>query len=209
MNMRRYFQILPENLYANLPTVEQEIQPLIAGYCSDNLKEVISIVSCHVRKDEGATPLSVVYIKKLVPQGDKYLKALIKAEVITRSDKYIPGELCYQYDFTSKYNGKYMSLPLINAKLIRRIETAQEGIRKEAAISVRGHSEQIKYLRQLTIEPGFMDFMQTNYTADTEAFNRVLASATRILNGDIFYSIDSTSRRFHSNVTNSPRGFRT
>lgn len=206
--MRRYFQILPEKLLSNLPAVEQIIRPLITGYCSDNLKEVVSIVSCHVRKDEGATPLSVVYINKLVPQGDKYLRALIKAGVIERTGPFIPGQLCYQYDFTANYDGKYISLPLNNAKLIRRIETAQEALRKEAAKSVRGHSEQVKYLRQLTIEPGFMDFMQTNYTADTEAFNRVLASATRILNGDIFYSIDTTSGRFHSNVTNSPKGFR-
>src|SRR5690606_13941249 len=46
------------------------------------------------------------------------------------------------------------------------------------------------------------------YSSDTDAYNRVLASATRIINGDIFYTIDSTSGRFHSNVTNSPKGFR-
>ena len=60
----------------------------------------------------------------------------------------------------------------------------------------------------LTIDPGFMKFINENYTADTDAYNRVIASATRIINGDIFYSIDSTSGRFHSNATNCPKGFR-
>ena len=68
--------------------------------------------------------------------------------------------------------------------------------------------EQVKYLKMLTIDPGFMKFINENYTADTDAYNRVIASATRIINGDIFYSIDSTSGRFHSNATNCPKGFR-
>jgi len=92
--------------------------------------------------------------------------------------------------------------------LIRRIEGVFADMRKDAARSVRGRSEQVRFLKQLTIAPEFMTFINENYTSDDEAYNRVLASATRIMNGDVFYKVDSTSGRFHSNVTNCPKGFR-
>jgi len=121
---------------------------------------------------------------------------------------YTPGQAAYRYCFTPEYDSKYTGSALTNARLMRRIETAHEDITKQAARSVRGHTEQVRFLRQLTIEPGYMNFINENYTADTDAYNRVLASATRIINGDITYMRDSTSGRFHSNVTNCPKGFR-
>jgi len=205
---RIYYQLIPAKVKEALPTIEGIISPEIKGYCRDNLKEVISIVACHVRKDEEATPLKMNYIKMLVPQGDKYLMSLIDLDIIERSGYYIPGQVAYKYSFTSDYDSKYTTSSLTNTKLIRRIEQAHEKLRQEAAKSVRGHSEQVRFLKMLTIDPGFMKFMNENYSTDTEAYNRVLASATRIMNGDIFYTIDSTSGRFHSNVTNSPKGFR-
>jgi hypothetical protein len=143
-----------------------------------------------------------------VPQGDKYLTALIDLGIIERSGYYTPGIAAYRYQFTGDYDSKFITSSLTNAKLIRRIESTFEEQRREAAKLIKGHSEQVKYLKQLTIEPDFLQFVNDNYAADTEAYNRVMASATRIINGDIFYNIDSTSGRFHSNVTNCPRGFR-
>ena len=203
-----YYQLMPSKVKDSLHVIESLIRPEIPGYCRDYLKEVISIVACHVRKDDEATPLKMSYIKKLVPQGDKYLTALIDLGVIDRTGYYIPGQSAYKYAFAAEYESKYTSSPLTNAKLQRRIEEAFNSLRQEATRSVRGHSEQVKYLKQLTIDPGFMTFINENYAADPEGFNRVLASATRIINGDIFYRVDNTSGRFHSNVTNCPKGFR-
>ncbi len=205
---RTYYQLMPSKVRDSLHVIESLIRPEIPGYCRDNLKEVISIVACHVRKDEEATPLKMTYIKKLVPQGDKYLSMLIDLGIIERSGYYSPGQSAYKYSFTPEYDSKYTFSPLTNAKLQRRIEEAFNSLRQEAARSVRGHSEQVKYLRQLTIDPGFMTFINENYADNSEGYNRVLASATRIINGDIFYSVDRTSGRFHSNATNCPKGFR-
>lgn len=205
---RTYYQLIPETVKEALPTIEGLIEPDIKGYCRDYLKEVISIVACHVRKDEEAAPLKIKYLKKMVPQGDKYLTALIDLDIIDRSGYYTPGQVSYKYNFSATYDSKYTTSALTNSKLIRRIEAAHEMFITEAAKSVRGHSEQVKFLRQLSIDPGYMKFITETYTADTEAYNRVMASATRIINGDIFYSIDKTSGRFHSNATNCPKGFR-
>jgi len=205
---RPYYQLMPEKVKEALPAIDSLISAEIKGYCLDYLKEIISIVACHVRKEEEATPLKLNYIKKLVPQGDKYLKALYDLDIIKRTGYYIPGQISYKYSFAPLYDSKYTGSILTNAKLIRRIEAAHQTFTDHAAKSVRGHSEQVRFLRQLTIDPGYMKFINENYTADTDAYNRVMASATRIFNGDIFYSIDSTSGRFHSNVTNCPKGFR-
>ena len=206
--VRTYYQLMPEKVKEALPTIEGLIEPDIKGYCRDYLKEVISIVACHVRKDEEAAPLKMNYIKRLVPQGDKYLNALIDLGIIERTGYYTPGQVAYRYSFTPEYDSKYITSLLTNAKLIRRIEGVFADMRKDAAKSVRGRSEQVRFLKQLTIAPEFMTFINENYQSDDEAYNRVLASATRIMNGDIFYTIDSTSGRFHSNVTNCPKGFR-
>ena len=73
----KYFQLIPEKVYQNLPAIDDTIGSMIKGYSADCLKEVISIVATHTRKDVVATQLQMTYIKELVPQGDKYLRCLI------------------------------------------------------------------------------------------------------------------------------------
>jgi hypothetical protein len=50
--------------------------------------------------------------------------------------------------------------------------------------------------------------LDTKYRKDTNEYNSRLASAIRIQNGDIFYSVDNTSHRFHSNITNISKDLR-
>ena len=54
---RTYYQLIPEKDKEALPTIEALIGSDIKGFCPDYLKEVISIVACHVRKEEKAAPL--------------------------------------------------------------------------------------------------------------------------------------------------------
>lgn len=206
--MRKYLQIMPERVHQELSIIEDLLKPEIKGYSFDYLKEVISILACHIPKDDNCTPLKMTYIKILVPQGDKYLLGLVDMGIIQRSGYAIKGQTSFKYNFTSEYRSRYVSVPLLNAKLIRRIEKAQEGLRKEAARTVRSHSDQVKYLRQLTIETEAIEYIERNYKADTHEYNCAKASATRILNGDIFYSKDNTSGRFHSNITNIAKDLR-
>lgn len=203
-----YYQLIPAKIYGDFSAIEDLIKPEIKGYSSDNLKEIISIVACNIRKDKGSSQLQITYLKKLVAQGDKYLKGLIDLNIIQRSGNAIKGECSYQYNFAPDYQSKYISLPLNNAKLILRIEKAQKEIRKSASKSIRSRSEQVKFLKLLTVAPGCNEFIESNYTGETDQFNSIVGSATRIMNNDIFYSIDNTSGRFHSNITNMAKGLR-
>ncbi|MCK9282317.1 MAG: hypothetical protein M0P71_17005 [Melioribacteraceae bacterium] len=208
--VKKYYQLIPEKVFQSLNTIEDLMRPGIKGFSIDNLKEVISIVACHVRNEVEPAQLQMKYIKKLVPQGDKYLLGLIHLGIIQRSG--IASEkqkISYLYNFSPEYQSKYKSIPLNNAKLILRIEKAHETFRKkESAKSIRGHSEQTKYLKQLTITDGFNEFIESTYSAETDQYNSVLGSATRIINKDISYSVDTTSGRFHSNITNMAKGLR-
>ena len=205
---KKYYQLIPEKVCNELPAISELLMPFIKGYSPDNLKEVISIVACHVRKDERPTPLSMAYINKLVPQGQFYLTGLIHLGIVQRSGQFIPGATCYKYDFAPEYQSKYLSFPLNNAKLILRIKTVWDELRKEDTKSIRGHSEQTTYLKQLTIADNFNDFIKSNYIEETDQYNSVMGSATRIINGEIVYSVDNTSGRFHSNITNMAKGLR-
>jgi hypothetical protein len=208
MKIPEYYQLVPEKVMRDLQEIEQLLYPEISGFSVDNLKEIISIVACHVRKGNEPAQLQMTYIKKLVAQGDKYLKGLIDLGIIQRSGNAIKGQTSYKYNFTDEYHSRYISLPLKNAKLIRRIKKAQTEIKKGVAKSIRGRSEQVKYLKLLTIDPWHEAFIEANYTAETSQYNSIVGSATQIKNGDIYYLIDNTSGRFHSNITNMPKGLR-
>src|SRR5450759_2021315 len=121
---KKYYQLLPEKVNQELDTIGDLIKPTIKGYSTDCLKEIISIVASHIQKSKGTAPLKMEYLKKLVQQGDLYLKGLINIGIIQRSGFAKKGESAFKYCFAPEYFSKYISLPLENAKLIRRIELA-------------------------------------------------------------------------------------
>jgi hypothetical protein len=203
-----YYQLIPAKVYKELSTIESLLSKEIKGFSSDNLKQVISIVAYNTRKNEGSAQLQLAYIKKLVAQGDRYLKGLIELNIIQRSGNAIKGHCSYQYNFAPEYYSKYISLSLKNPKLILRIEKAKKEFQKNVSKSIRGHSEQVKYLKVLTVAPEYNEFIKTNYSRNIDKFNSMVSSATRINNNDIFYSLDSTSGRFHSNITNMAKELR-
>jgi len=206
--VKTYYQLIPEKVYNELIIISELIRPTIKGFSEDNLKEVISIVACHVQNDNDYIPLKMTYVKKLVPQGHKYLLGLIASGIIQRSGFAMKGVISYKYRFAPEYESKYISLSLKNSKLIRRIELAQERFRGESSKLIRNHMQQTRYLRQLTIDGSFTELLKSTYSEGTDQYNFILGSATRIINEDIFYSVDTTSGRFHSNVTNLAKGLR-
>lgn len=205
---RKYFQLIPEKIIQNIEDVEENIRTKIKGFSRENLLEVISIVACQTRKDGKAAQLQMTYIKRLVPQGDRYLYELMNYNIIQRSGNAVKGKTSYQYSFTPEYFSKFISLPLNNQKLINRIMKAHEYKIKKIKNSINGYSEQVKYLKLLTIDDGFKEFINTTYSNEANKYNSVLASATRIVNRDFFYSVDDTGGRFHSNITNCAKGLR-
>lgn len=206
--MKIYHQLIPERILQSIQDIEAAIKPHIVGYSRINLFQVISIVAYHTRKDKEGAPLKIRYVMNLVPQGDKYLKKLVDYGIIERLGNAVPGKTSYLYRIADQYYSKYESIKLTDQRLIRRIDQARQKIHKEIAKSTRGRSEQIKYLKQLTISENYRKILSDRYMRNYEQHNSILASAVRIENGDIFYSVDQTSGRFHSNVTNMSKELR-
>jgi len=205
-NKPYYNQLIPEKIFNELDDICRLIEPTVRGFNTDYLCEVISIVACHTRLDNEPTPLKIKYIKWLVPQGDRYMKAFIDLGIVERTGNVKKGQTSYKYEFSKNYYSKFISRPLKDAKLKRRIQSTWDRLRKDNVKTTWGKSEQVKFLKDLEIDEAWKEYAAT--ITDIKQFNSVTASATRIENGDIFYSIDSTSKRFHSNVTNLKKGLR-
>lgn len=204
MKDHKYYQLIPEKVLEVLSGIESVMSKDIKGFCSDNLKQIIHLVAYNTRKDKNATPLKMEYIKRYVAQGDKYLSGLIRLGIVDRYGYYTPGYSSYTYSFNKEYESKFISIPLTNPKLIRRIGKTRTEIIKEASYSIRDKADQTIYIRQLTMDDGYIDFIEKNYTSTVPQYNYAVSSSTRIINKDFYYKVDSTSYRFHSNVTNLP-----
>lgn len=202
----KYFQVIPEKILNELPAISALLSNKIFYYNEDYLKEIISLIAIHVQNKDEAAPLKMKFLEKIVPKADKYIKHLIELAVITKSKYYIPGQTSYKYDIAEAYKSRYKAVPLKNMKLIRRIKDAYAYVRRENAKSIHGHSEQTKYLKQIEIKPEYRNYIES--IQDVERYNYHLAAAVMIENGTIFYKMDQTSGRFHSNITNLPEELR-
>jgi hypothetical protein len=202
--MNRYYQIIPENILQNINVVNDLLRPLIKGYSPENLKEIVSIVAIHALKENIPAPLRMLLIKKLVPQGDKYLKGLVDIGIILKTGTPAKGKSSYKYSFSPEYYSTFVSAPLNNAKLQRRIENTP----KKTETENKGYSPQTRFLKLLTLDPGYIDLIETTFKKGSEKYNYTISAITRINNGDFFHTIDSTGGRYHSNITNLPKELR-
>jgi hypothetical protein len=202
----KYFQIIPEQILEELPAVNELLSEKIPHFKEEYLKEVITIIAVHVKNKDEAAPLKMAFLRKIVPGADRYVKGLMELGMITRTSFYVPGETSYKYDFTPEYRSKYKTVPLKNMKVARRIEQAYKYVRRQNSRSVRGRTEQVPYLKEVTIDPEYREYIER--IEDTERYNYYLAAGAMIERGQIFYKIDNTSGRFHSNITNLPEELR-
>jgi hypothetical protein len=103
--------LIPEKVFQNLSVISELLSPDIKGFSIDNLKEVISIVAYHVRKDDEDPPLKSEYLRRMVPHAEKYLNPLIDLQIVVRSLFYIPGQISYRYTFAPEYKSKCRAVP--------------------------------------------------------------------------------------------------
>ncbi len=200
----QYYQLIPVKILDNINVIVSAISPQIKGFSLDCLKEVISIVAKNVHKDNQPAPLKKEYVQALVPQGHIYLLELVRANIVQRSGRYIPGELSYQYSFHIEFNSRFIYVLLNNARLVNRIHKVYEDVYRETTKKIRGRADQVKDLMRLQVDESYRELLND----DINRNNYIEQSAIRIMNGEIFYSIDGTSGRFHSNVTNMPKELR-
>jgi hypothetical protein len=197
---QKYYQLIPANLLEVIPVLNGLLCD-IPGYSESNLKQLISTIAFHIRKDENSAPLKMTYLKKVVPQAGKYISALIDLGIIERLGSYRVGVTAYKYRFTEE--SEYKKIPAEDPKLIRRIQKLNIELKRRNS---KKYAEQNKWIRQVNMLPGWEDAINNSYVStDTGKINYAISAATRILNGDIYVTVDTTSNRIHTNLTNFPK----
>ncbi|MFH0756566.1 MAG: hypothetical protein V2B15_04695 [Bacteroidota bacterium] len=202
----KYIQLIPTRLYEILPDLAEQMKS-IPGFEVDRLKQLISIVAVHTRKDDAA-PLKMPYLTKIVPQANQYWDYLIRARIVERVGSYQPGITAYKYSFCPEIESKLTGIPLDNPKLERRIREQQKQTWKTNRIKNKKYPSQASQLGHLTIATGYTEAITLAYGDKEKSWNYAKAAATRILNGEIYYSVDDTSYRFHHNASNAPKVIR-
>jgi len=197
----RYYFCIPEKVMNVLPDLEALAINEILHFNTSYLNELITLIALHQKKDEGQAILKAKYLNKLVPNYQNYIRFLIHMGVIKRTSQYIPGEVSYSYSFAPEYNSRYKYCPVDDMFLIRRI--VKNNLKRHNTHKYPG---QAGFIRKMTIDPEAFEAVKMFPTV--EKFNSGLASILKIQQGDIFYSVDQTSGRFHSNLTNLPESLR-
>jgi hypothetical protein len=125
---------------------------------------------------------------------------LLKAEIIQRDGQYIPGSKAYGYRINPVYQSKLKSIPIHDARLLRRI-------REINTFRSPGGALHKNWIQCFTIDPAALTFAEKHYT-DTEKLNYAISAIQKILNEEKFYTIDDTAGRCHTNIVNLPKELR-
>ncbi len=197
----KYYYCIPEKVMEALPDLLSLAKEEIPHFKISYLKEILTLIALHQRKDQGQANLKAAYLNKLIPAYQNYLKFLIVVEVIRRAGQYIPGEISYSYTFTPEYISRFKYTAVDDMNLVNRIR--KNNLRRH---NTHKHPGQAAYIRKMTIDPKAFGEIQNIVTI--EKHNAALSAALKIQQGDIYYSVDNTSRRFHSNLTNLPESLR-
>ena len=203
---RTYYQLVPVKVLNELPELCELLND-ISGFRESYLKQILSVVAFSIQKEGEAAPLKMAYLKKVIPQGDQYIKALLDIGILARCGGYRPGKASYKYRFADSYESEYKTLNVTDAKLIRRVEALESHLKRRNS---KKYQEQNKWIRQITIESGWMEVVNRiendpKKNNKEEKKNYAISAVTRIINGNFYISIDSTSNRLHTNLTNFPK----
>lgn len=204
--MKKYTYLIPEKVDIELQKIDNYFKyKHIYGYSLDNLKQVITLI-CHQthKNEDNWAHLKMVYVRKYVPYGELYLQGLADLGIIECSNTYQVGVTSKTYRFTALYDSKYLRYQVKSQKLKNRIIKAHQSLKKRNS---KKYSSQNYFLERLKIDPEVYHYIETTYT-EVSSYNYALSSATRITDGQISYKVDNTAGRFHSNLTNMPKGLR-
>lgn len=182
--------LIPEKLIPKLNEIEYN-PPKISGFRMSYIKEIVYLI-CIRKEDDGYSYLKLIYLKKIVPQAEQYIKFLMKEWIIDRTPFYKVGVKSYGYCISEFYSSTYIPFILSDNKLIHRIETlfSQKPLR---------NCPQSKLIYDLEIVSEAEGFAKNNFSG--ESLNYALASIIRIINRDPICKFDNTAGRFHSTLT--------
>lgn len=205
--------LIPENLAMWLKKVEQEPPSNITGFSGTHLRYIIYLI-CTRTADDGYSYLKMEYLRRVVSRADDYVKYLRERGIIVRSANYKAGVHSYGYRFTVP--GPYISYALDDPKFLWKIRKAgkqtnnrkcQKNIKQSVKqTQKRKYAAQCRLIERMTIDPEASKFANSFYSS--ESLNYAVAAIIKIKNKDYIHKTDSTSGRFHSNITNLPKELR-
>lgn len=208
---------LPEKVAARLREWDQH--PPFKGYNSDKAAILLSIVSTHLRKDDNGNiyaQLKMEYLRNIVYNAGRYIKAFIDGGIIVRIGGYVykenrkPGETVhsYRYQFAPAVQSPYVTSELQNLALLKKIHKART---KKGRSESRYYPTQKHQLKTMTVNyDAAMALIKRQYPdkSDIRAMNLAVGQVTRIMNGDIYLKRDDNGHRVHTPLTNLPKFLR-
>lgn len=218
--------LTPENL--KLDEIVQKNPPQYQPFNLDKLKMILSIIieqrlkvisiTKKIIKDH-EVPVHSHKMYDYVHNYKQYINYLIQNKIIYTDNSYKPDEFSKNYSLTTEYRNKELVSEVISdytlikreKKLQKRINTKRRYLDKwfnsKLEIDVNGainEAKRIKYNQKDNIDNknNKMKLTAEEYYAIT------LNSITKIHNQRYNLSIDNTSKRYHSNLTQLKSNFR-
>jgi len=190
-----YIQLVPMRVIEQIDELEKRHFSNIPGYRRSYLFQIISVVAFSTRKDNEPASLKTEYLKREVPSGHFYVKALIQAGILVREGSYKPGVSSYKYSIAEAYRDDIQRIPLEDMKLALRIRNRQKQGKGRRSI----REAQTRYIRKMQINPMALELALT--IGDRSKRLAAIAAVTAIENKEFHHKIDGTAGRYHSNLT--------
>lgn len=207
----------------NFEEIIKENEPKFS-YKIDKFFYIISLIlelKCLIRFDEENpnpyTPISSQKLKKIVWNYDDYLIYLVEQKILETDNHYIPNEKSRGYRFTSKYSVDSSSYILTDEKLIYKIKAQEK--EKEKINKLEKSKDfvikQIEWFQHLAIDIESALTRMFKLCEEQEKdkilkyrISNYQVSILKIHERRYSFTLDTTSYRFHSNLTNLKKEFR-
>jgi len=208
--LKRIF--IPKSL--NINTLIETNRPDIKDFSKTKLLLVLNFVSeVAINNEENVTPEGFVRLHSEILQSyvhdyKRYLNYLKDNNIIEVNNQYIVGTKCRGYRFTKEYDSVVVEYE-IEIKNQRR-RKYKGGTLKEARI-LFDHKYITKWIEHITIDYGaakeYLDSQLINCGENKtkkilNSYNSGIISISRIADKEFYISIDNTSQRLHTNLTN-------
>ena len=213
--MKAKFCYIPENL--DLDDLVEKNPPEFRPFKLDKLRYILSLLSElpsfreSNRGDSDYVPLNSTQLQKQgIKKYAKYIKYLKSLGIIKSDGTYTTGEKSLGYCLTKKYETKLLEVEITDSRFLKSLDNHhnKKKTSNESYLflehSVDGleidQERALKWLdEQRKINPEYKQ---------TKKYRSAQVGIQKINKMDFFYSVDKTAGRFHSNLTNIPKGIR-
>jgi len=176
-----------------------------------NLISEIPILKKDLLSPKGFVRLHSKLMQSIVHNYKEYLEYLVECQVIEIDKQYIVGQRPRGYRFTKKYASEVKELKLqseeLNLTKVTKNLTIKDLIRRHKRSYLTewltNGSLEFDYLKALKhINEDYRVERKEESNKALRRYNSGIISITRLRDKNIYYFVDATSKRLHSNYTN-------